>query len=85
MSRPVTFRDLVDEARTSGRAAHLRPRPISWAAKRCGVSVAHLYNLFNGAKIAPSWTVALIAKGLAVEVSVVQQALDRSRAETLAT
>lgn len=77
----MNFRALVDDARRRGRAAHLRPRTMSWAARQCGISTAHLYNLINGAKVAPEWTAHRIARGLDVPFAVVQRALEQSRAE----
>lgn len=76
----MNFRELVDEAAAYADPAR-RPRPMAEMAKRCGVSRPHLYNLFDGRKAAPKWTVAKIARGLGLEVAVVQRALDRSRKE----
>lgn len=80
-ARPMTFRILVDTARSKGRADHLRPRSIKWAAKACGLSVAQLYNLIGGRQTAPPWTVARIAKGLGVTAKAAESALARSRDE----
>lgn len=77
----MNFRELVDRERRRGRAAHLPPRTIRWAARRCGVSVAHLYNLMGGRKEAPDWRVASIARGLKLTPLAVQRALNKSRRE----
>ncbi len=74
----MNFRELIDDVRRRGRAAHLRPVPVAVIAKRCGISVPYLYNLIWGTRKAPEWTVARIAKGLRVDAARVQRALDKA-------
>lgn len=81
MADDVNFRGVIDDARTKGRADHLRPRSIKWAAKACGLSVAQLYNLIGGKQTAPTWTVARIAKGLGLTSRAAESALALSRDE----
>lgn len=79
----MNFRELVErEARFKDPAR--RPRSFKDMAQRCGLSRAHLYNLFSGVKTPPTWTVAQIAKGLGVDAATVEKSLQRSRAEALA-
>ena len=78
----MNFRDLVDAARRRGVAKSRRPRTMHWVAGRCELSMSHLYNLINGVKGAPEWTVARIAKGLRFPYADVEKALARSRAES---
>lgn len=78
----MNFRDLV-EREAGYKDPTRRPRPMTVMAERCGVSRPHLYNLFNGLKTAPPWTVARIAKGLGSTAEVVEKALNRSRIEAL--
>ena len=79
----MNFRDLIDECRRRGRPPHRAPRTMLWAARACGISRGHLYNLIDGRKTAPEWTVHRIAKGLKVDPEVVAAALAKSRLEAL--
>ncbi len=85
MANPVTFRTLIDTARSQGRAAHLRPRTMQWTSNQCGICVAQIYNLIDGKQVAPSWTVAKIAKGLGTTAKAVEAALLQSREEAEVT
>ena len=76
----MNFRELVEREAAYKDPAR-RPRSLTSMAARCGLSRAHLYNLFTGAKKPPTWTVAQIAKGLGVDAATVEKALARSRAE----
>lgn len=79
----MNFRELVEREAAYKDPAR-KPRSYKSMAERCGISRAHLYNLFAGVKAAPPWTVAQIAKGLAVDVATVEKALQRSRADAMA-
>ena len=79
----MNFRELVErEARYQDPAR--KPRSMSAMAAKCGLSRAHIYNLFAGVKKPPTWTVAQIAKGLGVDAATVEKACARSRAEAQA-
>lgn len=80
MARKLNFRELIDAARFKGRADHLPPRTMAQIAKRCGMSRQHLYNICEGRKSPPVWTVNRIAKALALDPKTVQKAIDLSRA-----
>ncbi len=75
----VTFRELIDTARSRGRAQHVRPRSMAWVAESCDLSLAHIYNLIHGRKGAPTWTIAKIARGLKVSRRSVAAAVELSR------
>lgn len=79
MARKLNFRELIDEVRYRGRSDCTPPRPMSQIAKRCGMSRQHLYNICEGRKYPPSWTVNRIAKALGFDPAVVQKAIDLSR------
>jgi hypothetical protein len=76
----MNFRQLIDQqARYNDKA--LKPRSIGAMAEKCGVSRAHLYNYFTGAKRAPEWTVEKMARGLELPAKTVEDALAQSRKE----
>ena len=77
----MNFRQLIDRELRKGVPLHLRPRTMAWLVQQIGVSRPQIYNLINGIHVAPSWTVARIAKGLDLTQKSVEAALAESRAE----
>lgn len=80
----MTFRDLVESWLRRDRPPHVRPRPFSVAARRCGVSRQHLYALMAGTKGAPEWTVERIAIAFDVTPATVRGAIAATAAEAAA-
>lgn len=76
----MNFRELIDQ-HAAYKDITKKPRAIKTMALKCGISRPHIYNLFRGLKTAPPWTIARIAKGLGVEIEVVEKALAASLAE----
>jgi hypothetical protein len=73
------FRQLVDALRRRGVPDDAPPRTIAWAAATCGVSVAHLYNLFHGRCVVPEWRIEFMAQRMCVPKKTLRRALSRSR------
>ena len=75
---PLTFRQLVERAATALVEGD-RPLPMNEIARRCGISRAFLYKLFDGSKGAHPWTMHRIAEGLGVEKDEVERALAHTK------
>lgn len=70
----MNFLELVEDVRHRGKG-NRRPVLIGAICKRCQISREHLWNLTRGHKRASRWMVGKLARGLRVNVEVVEAAL----------
>lgn len=76
----MNFRQLVDNA-AKHKDPTVRPKSMWEMSEICGVSRPYIYCLFRGDKVASSWTIERIAKGLKLPKRTVRLALLASREE----
>lgn len=79
--KQTNFREMLDKVRFD-RPDDQPPKSWGFMSKLVGVSKTHLFNLMNGKKSAPEWTVNLIANRLKVSQSSVEMALELSRTQS---